>query len=212
MSPRSFSTIIGSICDALRPLHRDQSGNTIMLVAAAIAPLLAMVGGAIDMGRSYLSESRLQQACDAGVLAARKKLGSTVVLDGLVPANVATDGNKYFNINFRSGAYGTKNRAFTMMLQPDYSISAVATVDVPTTVMKIFAFDKIPVGVTCEAKLNFSNTDVMMVLDTTGSMNQTNPSDTQPKLAILKSVVHNYSVMMEGSIMTIGRRKWARGL
>ncbi len=183
----------------LRPLLRNQSGNTIMLVAAAIAPLLAMVGGAIDMGRSYLSESRLQQACDAGVLAARKKLGSTVVLDGLVPANVATDGNKFFNINFRSGAYGTQNRAFTMTLQPDYSINGVATVDVPTTVMKIFAFDKIPVRVVCEAQLNFSNTDVMMVLDTTGSMNQTNPSDTQPKLAILKSVVHNYSVMMEGS-------------
>ncbi|MEO6716392.1 MAG: Tad domain-containing protein [Novosphingobium sp.] len=183
----------------LRPLLRNQSGNTIALVAATIAPLLAMVGGAIDMGRSYLSESRLQQACDAGVLAARKKLGSTVVIGGMVPANVAGAGNSYFNINFRSGAYGTNNRAFTMTLQPDYSISAVATVDVPTTVMKIFAFDKIPVRVECEAKLNFSNTDVMMVLDTTGSMNDTNPGDTKPKIGVLKDVVHDFTAMMEGS-------------
>ena len=97
----------------------DRRGNTIALVAAAIAPLLAMVGGAIDMGRSYLAESRLQQACDAGVLAARKKLGSTVSLDGLVPAAVANTGNQFFNINFRSSAYGTQNRSFTMTLQPD---------------------------------------------------------------------------------------------
>ena len=69
----------------LRSLLRDRAGNTLAIVAAAIAPLLAMVGGGIDMGRSYLSESRLQSACDAGVLAARKKLGSAVVADGLSP-------------------------------------------------------------------------------------------------------------------------------
>ena len=183
----------------MRPLLRDRSGNTLALVAAAIAPLLAMVGGAIDMGRSYLSESRLQSACDSGVLAARKKLGSTVVVSGIVPANVATTGNQYFNINYRNGAYGTRNRAFTMTLQPDYSITGDASVEVPTTIMAIFGFTKIPVRVTCEAKLNFTNTDVMMVLDTTGSMTDTNPSDTQPRLTVLKSVVHNYVAMMEGS-------------
>ncbi|MFV0643575.1 MAG: TadE/TadG family type IV pilus assembly protein, partial [Sphingomonadaceae bacterium] len=46
----------------------DQSGNTLAIIAAALLPLLAMVGGSIDMGRSYLAQSRLQQACDAGVL------------------------------------------------------------------------------------------------------------------------------------------------
>ena len=66
--------------------------------------------------------------------------------------------------------------------------------------MAIFGFTKIPVRVTCEARLNFSNTDVMMVLDTTGSMNETNPSDSETRLTILKSVVPNYVAMMEGLI------------
>jgi hypothetical protein len=39
----------------------------------------------------------------------------------------------------------------------------------------------------------------MMVLDTTGSMNETNPSDSETRLTILKSVVPNYVAMMEGS-------------
>ena len=39
--------------------------------AFSLIPILAMIGGGIDMGRGYLSQSRLQQACDAGVLAGR---------------------------------------------------------------------------------------------------------------------------------------------
>ena len=141
-----------------------------MIVAGAIIPLLAMIGGGIDMGRSYLTESRLQAACDAGVLAARKKLGSSVAAGGIIPADVGTTGQSFFNINFPDGLYGTQNRSFMPTLEADYAISGVATAEVPTTIMRIFAFDKIPVRVECEAKLNFSNTDLMMVLDTTGSM------------------------------------------
>ena len=53
-------------------LGRDQRGNTIAIVAAAIVPLLGMIGGGIDMSRLYLAKTRLQQACDAGALAGRK--------------------------------------------------------------------------------------------------------------------------------------------
>ena len=108
-------------------LARDAAGNTLAIVAASIAPILAMVGGGIDMGRSYLAESRLQQACDAGVLAARKKLGSAAVVTGVVPDDVAEVGERFFNINFRAGAYGTENRQLTMALEDDYSISGRAT-------------------------------------------------------------------------------------
>ena len=182
-----------------RALLRDRGGNTTLIVAASIAPLLAIVGGGIDMGRSYLTESRLQQACDSAVLAARKKLGSTVVTDGLVPANVATTGNRFFNLNFANGSFGTTNRAFAMTLESDFSISGVATVEVPTTIMKLFAFNKVDVRVKCEARLNYTNTDVMMVLDTTGSMLQINPSDTDNRITVLKSVVQTFHAQLEGS-------------
>ena len=49
-------------------LAHDASGNTLALLAAGLFPLLALVGGGVDMGRNYLAQSRLQQACDAGVL------------------------------------------------------------------------------------------------------------------------------------------------
>ena len=190
---------IFSLGGLLTRLLRDRAGNTLVMIAAGLVPMLAMLGGGIDMGRSYLSQSRIQQACDAGVLAARKKLGSQVVTTGLIPADVATIGNRFFNLNYRDGAYGSQNRQFKMTLENDFAISGAATVDVPTTIMTLFGYTKLAINVKCEAKLSFSNTDVMFVLDTTGSMRDTNPGDAAPKIEILKSVVSNFHAQLEGS-------------
>ena len=183
----------------LHALRRDRAGNTLAMIAAALVPLLAMVGGGIDMGRSYLSQSRLQQACDSGVLAARKKLGSAVVTSGDIPADVSAAGDRFFNLNYRNGAYGTKARSFQMTLESDYSISGVADVEVPTTIMHLFGYSQMPIHVTCAAKLNFSNTDIMFVLDTTGSMAETTPGDSEPKISVLKNVVRDFHAQIEGA-------------
>ena len=186
-------------------LRRDQAGNTMAIVAAGIVPLLAMVGGGIDMSRSYLSQSRLQSACDAGVLAARKQLATRIVPAGSMPADVKTSGDSFFNINFRAGSYGTANRAFAMTINADMSVSGTASVDVPTTLMQLFAYNKVPLNVDCSAKLNFSNTDVMMVLDTTGSMLETNPSDAAPRIDMLRTTVKAFYNQVEAA-KTAGTR------
>jgi len=154
----------------LTRLRRDVAGNTLAMLAAGLFPLLALVGGGIDMGRNYLSQTRLQQACDAGALAARKRLGTQVVAGGTIPTDVAEIGNRFFNLNYRAGAFGTRDRSFQMTLMPDYAIKGNASVAVPTTIMQMFGYNQIDISVACEAQLNFANTDVMFVLDTTGSM------------------------------------------
>lgn len=180
-------------------LAQDSSGNTLAMIAAAVFPLLAMVGGGIDMGRTYLSKSRLQQACDSGVLAARKKLGSEVIVTGELPQPIAAVGQRFFDLNFGDGAYGTENRAFELALQTDTSITGTARVDVPTTIMNLFGYSVLAVSVECQARLNFSNTDVMFVLDTTGSMLETNPSDTKPRIDVLRDVVKSFHTELEAS-------------
>lgn len=199
--PVSASWGIRPLRAALRAAARlrdDRRGNTLPLIAASVAPLLALVGGGIDMSRSYLAETRLQQACDAGVLAARKELGSEVVLDGEVPSSVSQRGNRFFNANFRPGSYGTRNADFRMELEDDYQIHGFASVEVPTTIMGIFGFGAVPVEVECQGKLSFSNTDIMMVLDVTGSMNETNPGDSQSRMETLKDVVRDFHGQLEG--------------
>jgi Flp pilus assembly protein TadG len=181
----------------LTRLARDRAGNTVAMIAAALIPLLALVGGGIDMGRSYLSQTRLQQACDAGVLAARKKLGATLVTGSALPADVETVGQRYFNINFGEGAYGTIERSFTMTRTGGDAISGTATVAVPTTIMAIFGDAEVGLTANCEARLNFANTDIMFVLDTTGSMSWTNSGDSSSRLEVLKKTVLDFTTEID---------------
>ncbi|WP_271077779.1 TadE/TadG family type IV pilus assembly protein [Aurantiacibacter sp. MUD61] len=180
-------------------LARDRSGNVMAMFAASLFPLIALLGGGIDMGRGYLAQSRLQQACDAATLAARKRMGSQIAVDGTMPTDVAETGQRFFNLNFQDGAYGTENRSFVMTLEEDYSISANASVDVPTTLMSVFGFDEVAVSVDCSSILNFNDLDIMMVIDTTGSMRHTNAGDTLSRIESVKQVVRNFYTQIDSN-------------
>ena len=183
----------------LARLARDTGGNTLMMVAAALMPLLAMIGSGIDMGRGYVVQTRLQHACDAGVLAARKRLGMAAAVDGDVPDEVAAVGDRFFDVNFPDGDYGTEERDFEMVLESDYAITGEASIEVPTTLMTIFGYSALPVDVSCRAQITMSNTDIMMVLDTTGSMNWINPGDTLPRIDVLRATVKSFHAQMEAN-------------
>ncbi|MBB3861217.1 hypothetical protein GGQ88_002489 [Novosphingobium hassiacum] len=181
-----------------RDILGDTSGNALTIIGFSLLPLLALVGSSIDMGRAYLVQSRLQQACDAGVLGARKELGA---IDNFDPdsdgVQVSGKGNRFFNVNFADGIYSSIDRNFQMSIDDDMSISGVASVIVPTDIMQFFGKEEIPIEVSCRAELNIPNTDIMMALDVTGSMAETNAGDSSPKIAVLKSVVKQFYATME---------------
>jgi hypothetical protein len=194
-SPRLTAGTRRFLCD----LARDRSGNAMALVAAALVPLVAMLGSGIDISRAYTTESRLQQACDAGALAARKRIGSSLPPSGLVIGQARLVGEKFFDLNFRDGRYDTYDKDFQMSLEPDYSVTGEATLKMPTTIMGIFGFDQIPISVKCTAQLNFTNLDIMMAVDTTGSMAETNPGDTLNKLDSVRAVIRRFRTNLEAS-------------
>ncbi|MEO5707397.1 MAG: pilus assembly protein TadG-related protein [Alteraurantiacibacter sp.] len=195
----SSSSLIRRAATVLARLARESSGNVIIIVAASLFPLLALVGSGIDMGRGYLAETRLQQACDAGTLAARKRMGTAAAVTGTIPASVADVGQRFFNLNFRDGAYGSENRQFTMELHDDYSISGEASADIETTIMGAFGYETIPVSVGCQVQLNMGNLDIMMVLDTTGSMATINPGDSKTRIQALRDTVLSFYTQMEAN-------------
>ncbi len=152
----------------LRALRRNTAGNVIAIVAASIFPLIGMIGGAVDISRMYLSKTRLQQACDAGALAGRKVMGGGTWNANSNAANTAAV--QFFNANFLTGAYGTGTltKAFT---ESNGKVTGIASVVVPMTLMQVFDMPTRTLRVNCEADMRLPNTDVMFVLDTTGSMN-----------------------------------------
>lgn len=149
----------------LRRLCRDTAGNTLAIVGAALIPLTAMIGSGIDVSRAYMAKSRLQSACDAASLAARR-----VMRNDSLTADVMATGERFFSFNFPAGLYQTE--AFSPEItRPEVGIVRIdAATRIPTAVMKLFGFGTLPLSVSCEASLNFVNTDVVLVLDVTGSM------------------------------------------
>jgi len=150
-------------------LGRDKRGNVIAIAAAALIPLAGLIGGGVDMSRLYLTKTRLQQACDAGALAGRKAMGSgSWTEDGATTSEGRAE--ELFRANFQDGAYGTDllSQSFT---EDDGEVTGAAVVSVPMTIMKIFGVTERTMTVTCTAKMEIPNTDVMFVLDVTGSMN-----------------------------------------
>nr|WP_284732188.1 TadE/TadG family type IV pilus assembly protein [Sphingobium nicotianae] len=153
----------------LTRLARDIRGNTIAIAAAAMVPLAGLIGGGVDMSRLYLTKTRLQQACDAGALAGRKAMGSgswTTTGTG----NSQSRADELFAANFKTNAYGTGTLS-SNYTESAGTVTGTATVAVPMTIMRVFGMTQRSLTVTCTAKMEIPNTDVMFVLDNTGSMN-----------------------------------------
>lgn len=150
-----------------RLLH-DRAANTLVIMAAALIPLSAFAGSAVDIGRLYVVKSRLQQACDAGVLVGRKFMtaGSSTTLD----ANASSRARDFFRNNFPSGWLNTRSLRFTPVKTGDQQVSGTASVTVPMTITKIMNAGDTTVSVACKARYDVADTDIIFVLDTTGSM------------------------------------------
>ncbi|WP_293879927.1 TadE/TadG family type IV pilus assembly protein [Sphingomonas sp.] len=163
----------------LTGLRRDASGNALAMTAAMIIPLVALSGSAIDISRLYVIKARLQQACDAGALAGRKAMTNTTIGTTLEPAP-STQANTFFDNNFRTGWFSTTatTRTWTKAtVGTDSSVanavSGAASTQVPMTIMSMFGSSASTLNVTCQALYDLADTDVMFILDNTGSMSAT---------------------------------------
>lgn len=168
------------VIGCLTRLRRDARGNALAIMAAAMIPLCAFAGSAIDIGRLYVVRTRLQTACDAGVLAGRKFMDATSQTVGQpLSGNALTQANAFFTNNFgsswaKSSWFLADTQKFTTGTFADANgmtqVSGNASAQVPMTLMRMFGAPTRTLQVTCQASFDTPDTDVMFVLDTTGSM------------------------------------------
>ena len=159
----------------LARLARNRSGNTLAMMAAALIPLIGFSGSAVDMARLYVVKVRLQQACDAGVLAGRKTMTDTSISTPL-DKDASDQAQAFFKNNFRSGWFQNTNPVFTptKAMQGTSTVAnavyGTAEVSVPMALMQYFGLKAVPLKVSCQALYDMADADIMFVLDTTGSM------------------------------------------
>lgn len=180
-------TVFGRLRLGINKLLRDRRGNAMMLTAAAIVPVLAMVGSGIDIGRAYMAQLRLQQACDAGVLAGRRAQAG-----GTYTNAAKAEANKMFAFNYTAGAYGSSGVTFSSQALNTADVTGSASARLPAQIMKIFGFGDFNLSAVCTAKLEVSNTDIMMVLDVTGSMDSVNSGDSVSRIEALRTAAIDF--------------------
>jgi Flp pilus assembly protein TadG len=154
----------------LSRLIANRRGNALPMMALIMALLMAFVGCAVDGARMYMVNARLQQACDAGVLAGRKAMTDTTTSNTTLDATATAAANAFFANNLRIGWYGITSLSFTPAKTADAQVSAAARAVVPMTLMRFFGYSSITLNAVCQATYQISDTDVLFVLDTTGSM------------------------------------------
>lgn len=170
----------------LSKLLRDVRANTLAVMAMSLIPLAGMVGGGVDISRMYIVKTRLQHACDAGALAGRKAMGGGTWSFNSYAAR--TSAEKFFDANYNSAAYGASNvtRVYT---ENAGKVSGTASATLPMTLMRVFGRTTETLSVICDAEMRLPNTDIMFVLDTTGSMDEIPAGDTQTKISGLRVAV-----------------------
>jgi Flp pilus assembly protein TadG len=178
-------------------LLADQSGNVVAIMAAALIPLVGIVGGGVDMSRAYMTKARLQAACDAGSLAGRRAMTNLTY-----PTTAQDKANKMFNFNFKPSDYDATNVTFTTSVDSKGKVLGTATAKIPATLMKIFGKQNFELSTTCNADFQVPNIDTVLVLDVTGSMADC-PDDSNcnsgptSKIAGLKTAVRSFYDTLE---------------
>ena len=152
----------------LRSLLRDSSANVLAITAAAVLPMIALTGSAIDISRVYLAKGRLQAACDSGVLAGRKAMTTLIYTQA-----AQTRARSMFDFNFEQDDYGSNDTNFSAVADAEGKLTGTATTTLPMIVMNMMGMGDSDIDVQCSADIQVPNIDIVFVLDVTGSMDDT---------------------------------------
>lgn len=169
-------------------IWRSRSGSIMPMAAMAIFAVAALIGGAIDISRAWKVQTRLQAACDAAVLAGRR--GQTT---GGFDASAQTQASAYFWANFDEAAEAARSTAFSATsAEKDNTVIATASSQLPPVMMQIFGFGAFDLSANCTASMGVGNSDVTMVLDTTGSMDSALSGSSQTRIQALRAAMKNF--------------------
>ena len=167
----------------LKGLMRDEGGNVLALSAAGILVLVALVGSALDLSVTYMARGKLQNACDAAVLAARQSMSGTEFDQG-----VEDEANRFFDFNFPANTSGAQDLIFSIAQNPDNEgeLQGQASATIPTTLVRVIGIDEVDISVNCDAMQDTGHNDIVLVLDVTGSMNDAPSNGSGTKIERLR--------------------------
>lgn len=161
----AIMSIVKDVLSLIQTLYRNERGSTVTFLAAAVIPLVAFSGLAVDSARGYLAKQRLSYAIEAAALAAAKSGVNAT------DAEIEAIGQRYFDANFPAGTMGSENLAVTYGISANKrEITVTASADVQTALMTVVGIDDMQVGSQATALRESKGLELVLALDNTGSM------------------------------------------
>lgn len=171
MTIQQFSSRHTAHRNARQANQARQRGGVILIVAFALFAIIGVAGLAIDSGRGFGVKAKLSAATDAAAIAGARALG-TGASEAERIANAKAAADRFFNLNYPAATRGTTVTAPTTNVVREatgqWRVTVNARAQMPTTFMRVLGVDDTPVG-TMGQTVRVSP-DVMMVLDSSGSM------------------------------------------
>ena len=174
-----------SIRALLRRLRDDKRGTMAAVMAVAAVPIIGVAGVGVDTARGYMLKQRMSQALDAAALA-----GGRAIYSASRDADIA----KFYFANIPQGYLGaTLSAPVPEIGTNSETLTLVATAELPSTFTRVLGVDEINVQARVVVRRANRGLELVMVLDSTGSMQDDN------KIGKLKSAANGLLDILYGA-------------
>lgn len=194
-------------------------GNVTVIVALAIVPVTAAIGGGIDFANVINAKARLQDATDSAAIAAALNsngnlTSQTAAAKGAFCDNISgssDESNTYCGKTVRNGLETASGALLVSTNNNIQTMNYTATASVPTFILgAVTSVKSINISAKADAGVTMNAAEIVFVLDNTGSMAQKTANATVTKMAALKtSLDTTLASLLDSSGNNIGKTKVA---
>jgi len=151
--------------------EQRENGIALMITGICLVLMVPVMGLAIDATVIYGIKAKLTTASDAAAIAAARSLAVGVSLSAQT-ANATQTAQNFFDANFPAGYFSSTNVTRTVAIAQSAlkvrSVTVTSSVKAPSMFMRYLSSSLTTIN--AEARAERRDTNVMMVLDRSGSM------------------------------------------
>jgi Flp pilus assembly protein TadG len=164
-----YAAAIRSLCSGIfwpRGVVRDDNGSIGVMFAGIIVVMVMFLGTSIDMGNAFLAREGIQDALDSAALAAGRELET-----GGEKLDAETKAREVFAANLPEGVAAKLTGVEIDTDVGQIDLQAAATLQ--TSFMRIAGINELAIDAKSMVNTSGGSFEVVMVLDSSGSMNGT---------------------------------------
>ncbi len=194
---------------SLKAFLRETSGNVILMMGLSAIPIFLAAGAAVDAARITQEQAMFHAAAESAALAVATddrsateglstadKAARIVVLEGFAL--------EYLKANYESSA-AAQGEITVHVTVTGQEVNLKSDLRFPTTLMSLAGIDEVILHADTSVKKAMRPIELVMALDTTGSM------DTSNKLVDAKAAAHTLlTTLFEGSLASKPRSEFLR--